>query len=510
MSGSIFVQIPKVNYEPGEQVNGFIYLTVNSSIQTSQVSLRVTGIEEVKLCEARAMTHDEYISKWSNHHNDLIRNVFSDNEWSVTTQSLWEISPIQFSESKGIDDKVISKETRTVTLDHYANNEVFNHQFPCYLAPNGFLNPGQYSIPFSFMLPHGIPASFKHTWNENGRFCFGDTSYKIMAYISHGGFLGFFKSDIKSVTRFVVNQPAVQENGMVSRKLNKQVTSCCCISKGQIDMKCYFEKNNYTAGETAYIITEVDGTNLKCDIKSFRGNFKQNMVFKTRHYTKYFANALSQVIIAGVQAGSKHMGENALRHPILLADNISGGQIQPTSHGQLIVNRYSLQSTVDVDATICCDSHPTIELDANLFNKAGQIQAWNAPSNWKPIVTDPYVAQFGSEFLSNTDSYAVHSNPPVLKQQAFPGQTQGVLPEQKKKIPDQKKNKFPEQEQGGFPGQQQGGFPDQNQGGFPGQEQGGFPGQNQGGFPGQEQGGFPGQQQGGFPGQEQGGFPGQF
>jgi len=39
-------------------------------------------------------------------------------------------------------------------------------------------------------------------------------------------------------------------------------------------MKCYFEKNNYTAGETAYIITEVDGTNLKCDIKSFRGNFK--------------------------------------------------------------------------------------------------------------------------------------------------------------------------------------------------------------------------------------------
>ena len=56
MSGSIFVQIPKVNYEPGEQVNGFIYLTVTSAIQTSEVTLRVTGIEEVKLAEVRTMT----------------------------------------------------------------------------------------------------------------------------------------------------------------------------------------------------------------------------------------------------------------------------------------------------------------------------------------------------------------------------------------------------------------------------------------------------------------------
>ena len=216
-------------------------------------------------------------------------------------------------------------ETRNVTLDHYATNEVFNHKFPCYHAPNGFLNPGQYSIPFSFMLPHGMPATFKHTWNEHGRFCFGDISYKIMAYVSHGGFMGFFKSKLKSTTRFIVNQPAVQENGMVSRKLNKSITSCCCMSKGTIDMKAYFEKNNYTAGETAYIITEVDGSDLKCNINQFRGYFRQNLVLKTRDYTKYFKTKLSEVSIAGVEAGSKHTGENALRHPILLADNLNGG-----------------------------------------------------------------------------------------------------------------------------------------------------------------------------------------
>ena len=135
-------------------------------------------------------------------------------------------------------------------------------------------------------------------------------------------------------------------------------------------MKAYFEKNNYTAGETAYIITEVDGSDLKCNIKQFRGYFRQNLVLKTRDYTKYFRNKLSEVSIAGVEAGSKHTGEDALRHPIMIADNLSGGQIEPTSNGQLIVNRYSLESRVDVDATICCDSHPTIELDANIFNQS--------------------------------------------------------------------------------------------------------------------------------------------
>jgi len=42
----------------------------------------------------------------------------------------------------------------------------------------------------------------------------------------------------------------------------------------------HFEKINYTQGETAYVVAEVDNTNSKVDILSISGYFKQILTFR--------------------------------------------------------------------------------------------------------------------------------------------------------------------------------------------------------------------------------------
>ncbi len=42
--------------------------------------------------------------------------------------------------------------------------------------------------------------------------------------------------------------------------MNVHAKTCCCIDKGHSSISSYFERNAYTAGETAMIVSEIDNS----------------------------------------------------------------------------------------------------------------------------------------------------------------------------------------------------------------------------------------------------------
>lgn len=63
---------------------------------------------------------------------------------------------------------------------HKGEDSFFGYTFPLFNYTNNF-QPGQYSFPFSFKLTETIPASFNHTYSEDGYSNYGMIVYSVWA-----------------------------------------------------------------------------------------------------------------------------------------------------------------------------------------------------------------------------------------------------------------------------------------------------------------------------------------
>lgn len=148
------------------------------------------------------------------------------------------------------------------------------------------------------------------------------------------------------------------------------VTAMCCVPKGKVDICSYFERSDYTPGEQANIIAEIDNSGCKADVKTIDGVFKQILRLTAGTYTKHIKLVLNKVKINGVRAGETKTGDNSVRISVSLKDQKTGKPVQATCKGKLIDNRYVLETVTKMDATICCKAHPTASIPANIFNRA--------------------------------------------------------------------------------------------------------------------------------------------
>ena len=144
-------------------------------------------------------------------------------------------------------------------------------------------------------------------------------------------------------------------------QITKNVKDCCCIDKGKVSIKSYFERGDYQSGETAAIIAEVDNSDGKNDIVSINGVFIQYLTITAGKFSKTIKNQLNKVSVTGIKAGEKDVGEKARRMQLALTGK-GGSYVQPTSSGNLIKNRYNLETTTQLDGNQCCDKAPTASI----------------------------------------------------------------------------------------------------------------------------------------------------
>lgn len=60
-------------------------------------------------------------------------------------------------------------------------NQFYSHNFQIFQFANKKVEQGEYSFPFCFLLDAGLPGSFDHKWNENGKENYGRIKYEIWA-----------------------------------------------------------------------------------------------------------------------------------------------------------------------------------------------------------------------------------------------------------------------------------------------------------------------------------------
>ena len=355
-NGTVFVQLNKGHYSPGEQVNGMVFLNVvNNYPGGSAVWIFLSGAEHTSLVEAKT------------------RKIYEDdiegNRWS---------------------------KDETYYVPHQERNSFFNHGFPIHQFDTPYVPVGQYSFPFCFVLPRGLPSTFNYEFSDHGD-CFGRVNYTITAQVKT--FENFSAAGpIMCVQPFTVNQELLETSGPQRKEIEKEIVSWCCCNKGNTKIISYFEKNDYVPGEDAYMITEVDNSQCNVNIDSIRAAFRQRLTLQAEGYTEKIVLDRQVVSINGIPSNTTMLRENAKRIAVPLKSK-SGLVIQPTCRGRLVGNEHVLRIELKMDACTCWELDPSCELGLNLRNPDMNYSPWNArPANWDPQVFNTYKAQLSPEF----------------------------------------------------------------------------------------------------------------
>ena len=139
--GTIYVQLNKGNYTPGEQINGVVYLNVEVDYPGHcEVRLNISGLEDTKLIE----------------------------RWTETKSS---------TDSEG--NSTTEYETRYT--DHHEINTFFNYSFPIYKFSTSYVPAGNYTFPICFVLQKGIPSTFFYEFVQYNTKCHAKVNYSIKA-----------------------------------------------------------------------------------------------------------------------------------------------------------------------------------------------------------------------------------------------------------------------------------------------------------------------------------------
>jgi len=161
---------------------------------------------------------------------------------------------------------------------------------------------GQYTIPFSFLLPPGIPASF----NQTGKGYCAYVIYKIEAFLQPT-----IEKDpkLKYKQAFVVKDIPLPEYSKLILKDESFVVwggPVCykCYNKGNIIIKTNFDKDSYTPGEFLKVDIQID--NSQSQVKCGRLFFylKHKITLKAKGTTWDNEVALNHKEFPAIEAGA--------------------------------------------------------------------------------------------------------------------------------------------------------------------------------------------------------------
>jgi hypothetical protein len=375
--GNISIQLEHSKYTAGDQVNGWIYLSLMRNFPSSVLYLIITGKERVHLAT------------------------------EVETNKLDSNPPHRRL-----------KETKI----HKDKNEFFAHTFPLHSQTGSFFPYGQYSFPFTFKLLENLPGTFEDEWEEYGVKCFAKTNYKLWAGMKEpSGKLALFTKQY-----FSVDQRFEHSMGAQLRNYQKNLKGYCYSDLGEIRMNCRFEKDKYFVGENAMMTYEVDNTKCKSDVKKIKCQLVQTSRYgtATTPNIKIRSEVLSTVEVDGLKAGEARMGVSA--YPVMLMIKTKSEKQATSTHG-LINNTFQLSIATEMNDCLCCEAEPATSIDIKVYNRPpSNYKPFTPGPNWNPQVMSPYVCTISNEYRMTREfkdeAFQPHGGPSPLPpaHNAFP------------------------------------------------------------------------------------------
>lgn len=389
--GGMFIQTDLPYCVSGTNITGKIYIQIYKQFPVERLILKIKGKEKCKWIETRTRTvgHGEH-------------------------------------------QKI---ETYEVKFDE--NHCVFDFNQVIYTFNEGWIPPGQYVYPFSFVLPKECPASAYYTGSN-----------RAVAYIKYSC-KGIFDAadytkikDIKYKWRLVVRQvPNVIHENLFAEQ-EKVIYKCwCCWSLGKSHFKCLFEKNSYTSIETAKALVSMDNTNCKAKWERVVFNLKQIVTLNADGHQYSRSNTILSKSFPGVDpygnidnqplqinlAESKQSYQNHMHDDIkpLSEDDLKLAEfIQPTTTGRCVKIQYELEILQDYEG-VCCSESPRWSL--LMFLQPPQLPSYGlvaTPAGWNPVVYNVVVCNVPNQIYYQT----VPQAPVSYQNQVYPQQNYNAYP----------------------------------------------------------------------------------
>lgn len=325
-STGLFVQTDKPVYSPGEMVTGTVFINILNPVKASTLTLRIKGKEKTHWTEQR---------------------------------------------TRHVQDR-----TETYTETFYGEHQMFNVIIPVASFDRNLPFSGQYQYPFSFILPEGIPGSTSVAFgNATGRIY-----YKVKAVLE---VVGTFKSDLKFRQPIYIRQlpPFI---GRLQSTYSSPVKVFCCFSKGFVNFSVTADKNSYTGGEVATIISSIENQSSK-PFKRLIAELVQVIELTARNGYRETHRTMAKNVYPGIEPMTTDMARQmALALP---------PDLQQNALGYLVRVYY----TLNVRADLSWGSDPTCAMPVIIYESDLVMMAANpmvqvvAPPGYQPIMQQAVV-----------------------------------------------------------------------------------------------------------------------
>jgi len=285
-------------------------------------------------------------------------------------------------------------ETYYVDVQREATREIIKNDLVVYdWAARQVIRPGQYTFPFAFQIPSGLPGSF---FFKSGN-AVAEIKYSVEGYL---------KPEVEQVPRlkhkvYLTMREKVQST-IQQKELNltKKISTWCCVDQGTISLKAAFEKDAYCPGEEARMLTEIDNGKCNLNIPNVSFQLSQTIQLSANGHGKYFHFPIRTVDLGSIAPKTSCLGDQRKSASIILppgqegkakdftADgaNVDPTQfITPSAHGSLVKSDFTLSLTCNVEGCICCDGVPSVSIPIQVYAATRPRQPDPIPpANWNP------------------------------------------------------------------------------------------------------------------------------
>lgn len=195
--GKIQLQTAYPFYEPGNTVQGIIYIEIMEPVQASHIELEIKGGEKCSFTRHYTTTHDGNVQ----HHSEKLKHSK------------------KFLEYK---------------------NRVFD-------IMGGVLQPGIYQVDFQTELPHNIPSSlnFKHNHGQE------KPKAKVKYYVKATLKTPDKHDEMKFKQVMIIREKPVNMVVGEAQSETSHIKTWCCVDQGQSTMSSVFAKNIFLPNEVA-------------------------------------------------------------------------------------------------------------------------------------------------------------------------------------------------------------------------------------------------------------------
>ena len=221
--GYMAIQTANPIYNPGSVVSGTIYLRIGMAAPARQVVIEVKGTEKVSWMDSETRHHEG------------------------------------------------RQETVQVKRKH--KREIFHFSAPCFQFSVPQLMVGDYTIPFSFVLPPSLPSSFQFMRPEMHQRPKGRVKYSLRATMEdHHG-----KAMMKNKQVIILREMGDNYQTDITRTDEHDISTWCCINQGRSRITTKFDKNVFEPHEVCKAYINVDNSNCNLNMEHVSLSLEQEL-----------------------------------------------------------------------------------------------------------------------------------------------------------------------------------------------------------------------------------------